>query len=115
VNPTKQWKAAYKAEIERGLIARAEGNEGMSRVCARRAAGIVIGEYLHQNGYSNLSQSAYHRLSVFISLPDVDQQYKEIAAHCLLKVGKDHHLPMTVDLLDEVIWLKNNLLNNPKV
>ncbi len=24
------------------------GNEGMARVCARRAAGIIIGEYLNR-------------------------------------------------------------------
>jgi hypothetical protein len=110
VKSTKHWKADYQAEVERGLIARSKGNEGMARVCARRAAGIIIGEYLQRNGYSNLSDSAYNRLSLFIALPGIDHRYKEIAVHCLLKVGQNHQLPVNIDLLSEVIWLKNNLL-----
>jgi hypothetical protein len=110
VKSTVDWKLEYKTEIEHGLNARSEGNEGMARVCARRAAGIIIGEYLQRKGYSILSKSAYHRLSLFISQPYIDQKYKDIAAHCLLKVNQDHHLPMKLDLLSEVIWLKNNLL-----
>jgi hypothetical protein len=104
------WKAEYNVEIERGLMARSNGNEAMARVCARRAAGIIIGEYLQRNQINDLSNSAYRRLSLFISLPWVDQQYKEVASHCLVKVGRDHRLPIKVDLLAEVIWLKNTLL-----
>ena len=36
----------------------------MARVCARRAAGIIIGEYLVRRGYPSKSDSAYVRLSV---------------------------------------------------
>ncbi|NUM48429.1 MAG: hypothetical protein HUU38_27285, partial [Anaerolineales bacterium] len=39
------WKDQYFSELQRGQQARAEGNEGMARVCARRAAGEVIRAY----------------------------------------------------------------------
>lgn len=106
----KSWKVEYLGEIKRGLLARSNGNEGMARVCARRAAGIVIGEYLQRKGYTNLSDSAYARLTLFTSLHDEDPEYKEIASHCLMKVNQDRQLTLKIDLINEVILLKNSLL-----
>jgi hypothetical protein len=110
VKPKANWKTDYDVEIKRGQMARSDGNEAMARVCARRAAGIIIGEYLRRKGIDDFSNSAYKRIALFESLPEVDQQYKEVASHCLLKVEPDRRLPIKVDLLAEVIWLKNTLL-----
>jgi len=107
-----RWKVEYKQEIERAILSRADGNEGMARVCARRAAGIIIGEYLNRLGYSAMSNSAYDRLSLFNNLPNVEEKYKEIARHFLLKVTRDHNLPMKADLINDVIWLKENLIKS---
>jgi hypothetical protein len=105
------WKVEYTKEIEHATSARINGNEGMARVCARRAAGIVVGEYLNRLGYSNLANSAYDRLSLFNSLPVVDQKYKDIANHFLLKVNLDYQLPLEADLIRDVIWLEKSLLS----
>ena len=82
----------------------------MARVCARRAAGIVIGEYLLRRGYKRLTISAYDRLKLLISLPEVDEQSKVITSHFLLKVTHDRSLPDQIDLISEAGWLKNTLL-----
>ena len=105
-----RWKVEYKQEIERAILARADGNEGMARVCARRAVGIIIGEYLNRLGYTGMSNSAYDRLSLFNNLPNVEEKYKEIAKHFLIKVNLDHNLPVKADLISDVIWLKENLI-----
>jgi hypothetical protein len=105
------WKVNYKKEIERAIIARSNGNEGMARVCARRAAGIVIGEYLNRLGHIDLTRNAYARLSLFTSLPDLSQNYKDIASHFLLKVNQNRNLPLKADLISEVIWLEKSLLS----
>ena len=112
MNSKQLWKVEYKKEIERAILARSDGNEGMARVCARRAAGIIIGEYLNQLGYTGLNNSAYDRLSFFTTLPEVDENYKAIARHFLIKVNLDHNLPMKADLISEAIWLKENLIKN---
>jgi hypothetical protein len=109
VNSKFLWKVEYKKEIERALMSRSDGNEGMARVCARRAAGIIIGEYLDQLGYSDMTISAYNRLSLFTNLPEVNEKYKEIARHFLIKVNLDHNLPVKTDLISDAIWLKENL------
>ena len=38
------WKVEVETEFERAKAARARGNEGQARVCARRAAGIASEE-----------------------------------------------------------------------
>jgi hypothetical protein len=44
------WKEAITQELARGAAARQRGNEGMARVCARRAAGWAVQAYLGQRG-----------------------------------------------------------------
>jgi hypothetical protein len=112
VNFTASWKLELQAEIEHALQARSTGNDGMARVCARRAAGIIIGEYLLRRGFANLPHSAYNRISKFTDLPDVKKQWKDIAGHFLLKVNIDHELPLDADLIRDAMWLEKTLLND---
>jgi len=109
---TSGWKTEFQKELDQAVAARASGNEGMARVCARRAAGIVISEYLQRHGYPNPGPSAYDRLTLFNTLPDVDDQLKEITSHFLLKVTIDHDLPINVDLISEVRWLARQLIGD---
>lgn len=104
------WSVDYLTEIEHALLARSQGNEGMARVCARRAAGIVIGEYLHQRGLADIHYSAYECLSRFLDLPDIDNAYKQVVGHFIMKVNPEHNLPGDADLISEAIWLKTHLL-----
>ena len=82
----------------------------MARVCARRAAGIAIGEYLSRRGYKGVNASAYDRLRLFDALPDVDDAVKAIASHFLLKVDHNRELPVDMDLISEAESLANILL-----
>lgn len=111
MNSDKGWKENCQAEINGAVAARARGNEGMARVCARRAAGVIIGEYLHRKGFTSYGSSVVDRMSIFNALPDIDLQSKEIASHFLLKVDPEHHLPVDVDLVNEVAWLSKTLLS----
>jgi hypothetical protein len=104
------WQLGYQKEIIHAVTARNRGNEGMARVCARRAAGIILGEYLSRCGLANFGTSVIDRTAIFLSLPNVDQRCKEIASHFLQKVDSDHHLPQDADLISEVEWLVKTLL-----
>ena len=44
VNPEMKLNSEVDHEIERAIAARMAGNEGMARVCARRAVGIILGD-----------------------------------------------------------------------
>ena len=104
------WPINYEQEITQARHARSIGNEGMARVCARRAAGIVIGEYLHREGLSRLGPSAYQRLKLLEATPNLDARVKLVAGHFLLSVDKEHKLPDHIDLLSEAQWLAHELL-----
>jgi hypothetical protein len=110
VNPQAHWKSEYRYELDHAVEARAKGNEGMARVCARRAARILIGEYLTQRGFSNLGTSIYDLLAIFFSLRDLDEQTRQVASHFMVKVDPNHHLPEDIDLISEVQWLAKVLL-----
>lgn len=107
-----EWKTQLKRELDQAEAARAGGNEGMARVCARRAAGIIIGEYLLRQGLPVPSQSAYDRLNYLNTLPEAAPEVREIAEHFLLHIDTDHKLPIDADLIAEAHWLADELIFN---
>lgn len=108
---TSSWYVAYAQELSRAQRARKEGNEGMARVCARRAVGLIIGEYLQRLGHPQPALNAYQRVKFLESIPSLSPQVKQVAGHFLLFVDEDHNLPPQVDLLSEAHWLAQQLLD----
>jgi len=115
MNNEYTWETRFEKEISRAEKAKAAGNEGLARVCARRAAGVVIGEFLDRttrNSYAPTPQSAYGRLKYLANTPNVSEKVREVAEHMLLRITEDHELPIDVDLVTEARWLAKVLLNN---
>jgi hypothetical protein len=110
MDPEFNWQLEYQKEIGTAISARENGNEGMARVCARRATGIIIGEYLYRRGYTTINSSVRDRITIFNKLPNMDYQTKEIVSHFLLKVDTESKLPAEVDLIADAEWLFKNLL-----
>jgi HEPN domain-containing protein len=89
---------------------RAKGNEGQARVCARRAAGIAIREYLTQKGTPPRSASAYDLLNLLKDDPLLPPDLKLIADHLTLRVTEEFKLPVDADLIAEARILCDELL-----
>jgi len=106
------WQNKFKHELERGHQARAEGNEGMARVCARRAAGEVIREYYQRQRTSLSKPSVLHALKTLTQSEQISPHTREIATHFIWQITTEHILPGDVDLLDEVAWLAKELLGD---
>lgn len=106
-NPSDE--SLIEQELEKAESARESGNEGMARVCARRAAGIAIGNYLQRKGYSDPGKSAYDRLRILCNLTDTPEDIRQVALYFLTKVTPDYKLPLNVDLISEARWLINRL------
>lgn len=104
------WYTDYTQEISHAHSARIAGNEGMARVCARRAVGILVGEYLQYSGQTDFGPSVIQRLNLLASMPDLDPQTKQVIGHFLLSVDKDHRLPADINLISEAQWLAHTLL-----
>lgn len=105
------WQTEIQAEFEKAEQARARGNEGQARVCARRAAGIAIREYLTRQGIRPKSVSAYDLLNQIKSDPQLSPELKEIAAHLTLRVNEEFKLPVNADLIAEARQFCEELLS----
>src|SRR6187200_496668 len=95
------WRTDMEAEFEKAEQARARGNEGQARVCARRAAGIAIREYLTRRGIRPPSVSAYDLLNLLKEDPSLSPGLKMIADHLTLRVTEEFKLPVDADLVAE--------------
>lgn len=104
------WEIVYLQEIHRAQTARDSGNEGMARVCARRAVGIIIGEYMRRRGLNHQGSSAYQRLKQCQSITDLNPRIRHMLEHFIVPVDHDHQLPIPADLLAEAKWLAQELL-----
>ena len=104
------WQANLQKEFDLAEKARARNNEGQARVCARRAAGIAIREYLLRKEIRPLSTSAYDLLNLLKDDPLLAPDLKLIADHLTLRVTEDFKLPVDVDLIAEARTLCAELL-----
>src|SRR5262245_19548532 len=88
-------------EFEHAKKARIDGNEGRARVCARRAAGIAIPDYLTRKGIRIPSKSAYDLLNLIKVEALLPPDLKLVADHLTLRVTEEFKLPADVDLISE--------------
>ena len=95
------WQTQIQHEFERAEQARARGNEGQARVCARRAAGIAAREYLARRGQSVRTPSAYDLLNLLAEDPLLSADLRQAAAYLTLRVTEEFKLPVAVDLVAE--------------
>jgi hypothetical protein len=95
------WQEQLNAEFERARQARIKKNEGQARVCARRAAGIGIREYLDRKGMKPPSMSAYDLLNLLKEDALLPADLKLIVDHLTVRVTEEFTLPVQADLVAE--------------
>jgi hypothetical protein len=105
----QDWRAAYLHEISLAQAARAAGKEGKARVCTRRAAGILIGAFLEQQGLSESSPSAHARLRNLVALPGISSAIQDLVDRLLMRVDENFSLPAGIDLLSDAQQLGREL------
>lgn len=88
-------------EFEQAQKARANNNEGRARVCARRAAGIAIKDYLTRKQIPIPSPSAYDLLNLIKENPLLPPDLQLVANHLTLRVTDEFKLPIDADLIAE--------------
>lgn len=99
-----------ESEFNKAAQARGRGNEGQARVCARRAAGIAIREYLTRRGIRPPSASAYDLLNLIKDDALLSPDLKLIADHLTVRVTEEFKLPVDVDLVEEAKQFCEQLL-----
>ncbi|MRS02908.1 hypothetical protein EG832_06750 [bacterium] len=89
---------AIDIELSRADQARLAGNEGMARVCARRAAGIAVRAYFQQQHMEFSDPSAFTLLTRLMQLDSTPPDIKSIADNLLTRVNPNYELPTPTDL-----------------
>jgi hypothetical protein len=105
----ESWHNAYLHEIDQARLARQSGNEGRARVCSRRAASILIAEYLHRQGLSINTSSTHERLRLLSTFPGLTYNTYEIISHLLMRVDESFSLPESIDLISDAQRLAHEL------
>jgi hypothetical protein len=105
------WRSRFDRELQQAEQARAEGNEGMARVCARRAAGVAIGEYFRLHGLPAPGPSAYDRLRTLQNIPAVPPDARRAAENLVTRINVDGALPVEADLIAEARKMADELFN----
>src|SRR5512140_1176002 len=105
-------QSEIQAELQKAGQARARGNEGQARVCARRAAGIAARAYFERLGKPILSSSAYDLLNLVAQDPAVPAALRESAAYLTLRVDEQFKLPPGIDLLAEAEKFCESIAND---
>lgn len=88
-------------ELEKAQAARSAGNEGMTRVCARRAAGMAARDFLTHHGVRSRRDSAYDSLQKLMAFPGLPPELTQAAAYLILRVNAEFGLPDNIDLISE--------------
>jgi hypothetical protein len=96
-------------ELAQGEKARQEGFEGRARVCARRAAGIAIREYLRIKAIPSPGLSAVDLLEALLVVEGISGEMRQAAQRLLMRVDEDYSLPADIDLLADARWLAQEL------
>jgi hypothetical protein len=97
-------------ELEHAREARLAGNEGLARVCARRAAGLAARDFLIHQRVPLRSLSAMDALHALAGFPGLDPELVTAAFHLTVRVTDKFTLPVEADLIVDAHLLCEKLL-----
>jgi hypothetical protein len=97
----ENWQIQLKAEFDKATEARIKKNEGQSRVCARRAAGIAIREYFTRRGTQPPNTSAMDLMNMLQEEANLPADISTIIDHLTVRVTEEFNLPVQADLVAE--------------
>jgi|GEM_PF-1271580 len=99
-------------ELKRGREAKEDGNAGMTRVCARRAAGVAIRLWKDKRGrdikWGTSAMAQLKTMSLDESFPETIRQAAERLTTQQLH---DHTMPFDNDPLDDAVIVIEHLNN----
>ncbi len=104
----ENWELLFQTEINHAYTARLEGNEGKARVCARRAANILIQQYFKEQQLY-YSKNAIKNLTSLQSHIHPSHPAQGLITNLLLRVDENFKLPSGIDLVADVLQLKDFL------
>lgn len=90
-------------------ISSQDGRSGRSRVCARRAAVILIRAWMDSLEITYPNVDGYRLLFFALENENLPQDSKEILNHLVQRVDENYNIPAGINLIDEVNLLLEHL------
>jgi len=94
-------KLQIKEELLLAKQSRSEGNEGRARVCARRAAGAAVRDFLEKKEITQKPEDAIQSLLIFGQMGELPARVQKAVDSLVQRVNQEHNLPPEVDLIHE--------------
>ena len=88
---------SIEQELAKAAVGLKEGNEGLARVCARRAVGIAIEDWIARSGAEGWPADAMNRLKAIQREENLPQKVREAAQRLLTPVTQQTRLPLSTD------------------
>ncbi len=90
-----------EVELKQARLARASGNEGKARVCARRAAGWAAGHYFQTRLGNEFNPSAYVLLRQLVDHESAPEELRAAARRLTTRITPEHKLPFDQDPIED--------------
>ncbi len=100
------------AELNRAAEALKEGNDGMARVCARRASGIAITYWLQNNPREGYGESAMNQLRSIQKDETVPEEIKEAAERLTTHVKNKSDSPFSDNPIEDAKVIIEYFMNH---
>ncbi len=101
-----------EGELIQARLARREGNEGMARVCARRAAGWAAGYFFESQLGDPPTPNAYLLLKKLKNHSDIPLQLREAASRLTTRITITHEIPFKEDPIEDARMIVQALLDS---
>ena len=98
-----------RQELENAERAQSEGKAGLSRVCARRAAGLAVREYLSGHGYESQSGNNFELMLHPAPRALLPSSIHIALDHLTMSVDLNHNLPAEINLIDDAKFVIGEL------
>ncbi len=101
-----EWLVRVRRELQTAEAARASGNEGMARVCARRAAGLIVQTFLGGQGINLGTPDVLKHFRYLLNDKNLPPEARPILEHLLQPKIKDNpeqdsRWPLDIDLVSD--------------
>ena len=107
------WREQIKQELAKAAEGLQSGNEGLARVCVRRAVALAAQHWAEQRHLPNWQGDAMYQLRKIQEQTTFPLPVREAAQRLLTKVTEQAQLPMTTDPITDARIILDHLNSGP--
>ncbi len=108
------WQTQIEQELAKASAGLKNGNQGLARVCARRAVALGLEGWIEQRNEEQWPIDAMNRLKKVQREQHFPISVRKAAQRLLTTVTQQVHTPMTIDPIGDARLILTYLSNEPK-